>query len=121
MQADEGTDPRNNARTGCTDGVHLHPAENGTRHCSMDLQTGRDIIRGGKITVTPLAKNVVESMGAKQGFKTLKFQKKRDETLPHEDLVPGRDYDALNDCNDMKDEAAEDDTDGEEIFGHDGD
>ena len=42
VQANECTDPRNDMRTRCIDGMHLCPAENGTGHYSMDLQTGRD-------------------------------------------------------------------------------
>lgn len=124
VQAYEYTNPRNNMRTRCIDGMYLRPAGNGTGHYLMDLQTGRDVIRGRKITVIPLTdavKNVVESMGTKQGFETLKFQKKSSETLLHEDLVPGCDHNALNDYYDVEDEVVEDDAGGEEIFGHDGD
>ena len=106
-QANEHTDPRNNMRTRCIDGMCLRPADNGTGHYLMDLQTGREVIRGKKITVIPLTdtvKNVVEDMGIRQGFKELKFQKKSGETLPHEDLVPGQDYNALNKCNDIEGE-----------------
>ena len=124
VQANEYTDPRNDMRTRCIDGIYLRPSENGTGHYLMDLQTGREVTRGGKITVIPLTdtvKNVVEDMGLKQGFKELKFHKKSGETLPHEDLVPGIDYDVLNEYDDVENEERDDDVDGEEIFGRDGD
>lgn len=63
-------------RARCINRMHLQPAENGTDHYAMDLQTGQDIIKGEKITVTPLTdtmKNTMERVGIKQGFKRLKF------------------------------------------------
>ena len=77
MQANEWNAPRKNMRTRCKDSAHPQPAENRKGHHAMDLQTGQDVIRGGKNTVTLLmdtAKNMVESMGIKEGFKILKFQ-----------------------------------------------
>ena len=44
VQANEYTDPRNNMRTRCIDGMYLRPADNGTGHYLMDLQTGREVI-----------------------------------------------------------------------------
>lgn len=46
--------------------------------------------------LTDVVKNIVEKVGVKQGFKTLKFQKKSGETLPFEDLMPGQDCNILN-------------------------
>ena len=57
-------------------------------------------------------------MGNKQGYETLKFQKKSGETLPHKGLVPGRDYDALNDHNYDAEVVVEED--GKDIFGQEG-
>ena len=65
-QANECTDPRNDVRTRCTEGKCLQPADNGTGQYVMDLQTGRDVVRGSKITTMPLTdsmKNVVEMHG----------------------------------------------------------
>lgn len=52
VQADDYNDPRNDMRPRCIDGIYLRPAEN-TRHYVMDLQTRRDVIQGGPITVIP--------------------------------------------------------------------
>ena len=51
VQANEYTDPRNDMRTRCIDGMYLCPADKGTGHYLMDLQTGREVIRGRKITL----------------------------------------------------------------------
>ena len=90
-QADNCNDPRNDMRPRCIDGICLRPAENDTGHCVMDLQTGRDAIRGGPMTVVPLTdavKNRVEQMAEKQGHGKLKFKKKSRETILHEDILP---------------------------------
>ena len=106
-QADNYNDPRNDMQPRCTDGMHLRPADNNAGHHVMDLQTGRDIIRGGPITIMPLTNAVkerIEKMAKKQGHDKLKFKKKSGETMPHEDLSPGTDYDALNEYEDQEEE-----------------
>lgn len=128
VQANKFNDPRNDMQARIIEGVYLQPAENQLGHCIMDLQTGRDAIRGVKIKVTPLTetiKQVAEGMTLHQGHKTLEFTKKSRETLPPEDLVPCPDYVILNNCNNNDDANKRvDDANGKELFGdnnHNGD
>ena len=72
-------------RTRCIDGIYLRPADNGTGHYLMDLQTGREVMRGGKITVIPLTdtvKNVVEDMGMRQDLKNSSFKRRAEKPYP---------------------------------------
>ena len=78
VQGNDYNDPRNDMRPRTIDGIYCRPTENGKGHYLMDLQTGREVTRGGPITVIPLTETVkkrVEQMAKKQGHDKLKFKK----------------------------------------------
>lgn len=43
-------------------------------------------------------------MAKRQGHDKLKFKKKSRENMPHKDLLPGIDYEVLNDCEDLEEQ-----------------
>ena len=65
-QADAKTEPGNDMRERSLNGIHLRLVEkNNAGHCTMDLDTRKEMIQGRKITVAPLndtAKNRVENL-----------------------------------------------------------
>ena len=78
IQANHESNPTNNNTARTIDCIYLQPSNNiqGGNEL-MDLNSGRKITHGGKITeipVTDVVIKAVEAIGTKEGFKSLKFQ-----------------------------------------------
>lgn len=103
----------NTART--IDAIYLRPCKNQQGgHELMDLNSGRVITRGGKITeipITPVVIKAVEAIAEKEGFKSLKFKNRHGVVIFDTDWTAGVDYHTVN--PDEVDYEEEEDTDYE--------
>ncbi len=73
----------------------------------MDLNSGKVITRGGKVTevpVTTLVIKAVEQMAECQGFKSLKFKNRHGVVFHDTDWIAGVDYEEDNNNNRNKNE-----------------
>ena len=92
--------------------IYLCPAEDEQGgHVVMDLRTGRETTRFGKINVLPVTDLIikrVEAMAAKQGIKSLKIQNRTKSAFYPADWIAGVDYE---DTNNQNDEESDDEDD----------
>ena len=110
VQANHESNPTNDNTARTIDCICLRPCNNVQGgHELMDLNSGRVIARGGKITEIPVTNVVikaVEAMAEKEGFKSLKFKNRHGVVFFDTDWIAGVDC-HLGD-QDQDDEEVED-------------
>jgi hypothetical protein len=108
VQANHESTPTNDNAARTIDCIYLRPCNNlQGGHELMDLNSGRVITRGGKITeipITPVVIKAVEAIAEREGFKSLKFKNRHGVVFFDTDWIAGVDYHLGGNQNENDDE-----------------